>query len=50
MTLSGCPHLQALKTERGTESYRILHACFISCKTGDARRRKVTTDSDTADS
>ncbi|XP_045213600.1 ubiquitin carboxyl-terminal hydrolase 22-like [Mercenaria mercenaria] len=41
MTLSGCPHLQALKTEKGTDSYRILHACFISCKTADARRRKA---------
>lgn len=42
MTLSGCPHLQALKSEKGTESYKILHACFISCTSADARRRKVT--------
>lgn len=42
MTLSGCQHLQKIKAEKGLDSYKILHACFISCKTEDARRRKVT--------
>ncbi|XP_052266295.1 ubiquitin carboxyl-terminal hydrolase 22-like isoform X1 [Dreissena polymorpha] len=41
MTLSGCQHLQKIKTEKGLDSYKILHACFISCKTADARRRKA---------
>ena len=41
MTLSGCQHLQTLKSERGIDSYKILYACFISCKTTNARRRKV---------
>lgn len=41
MTFNGCPHLEALKSEKGTKSYYILHACFISCKSADDRRRKV---------
>ena len=41
MTFNGCPHLEALKSEKGTKSYYILSACFISCKSADDRRRKV---------
>lgn len=41
MTFDGCPHLEALKSEKGTKSYYILHACFISCKSADDRRRKA---------
>ena len=45
MTFNGCPHLEALKSEKGTKSYYILHACFISCKSADDRRRKVKNES-----